>query len=186
MPQGYIATMAAQQAVGTFFNSYTTAKTVINPQALWTVPAGWFQYIGQRIKVSVQGALSNIVTTPGTVTFQVMMGSIVAFTTGAIQMSTTAHTKLPFWLEIYLTLLTVGSGTSATFKGQAVGVSQAFSISTSDATSGHSALVAPNTTPAAGTGWDSTIANVFDFWTGFSSSQSGNGVEIHQYQVIDG
>ena len=41
----------------------------------------------------------------------------------------------------------------------------------------------PATAPAVGTGFDSTIANLLDFWVGFSISNSGNGVQVYQYTV---
>ena len=44
-------------------------------------------------------------------------------------------------------------------------------------------LQCPATAPAVGTGFDSTVANLLDFWAGFSISNAGNGVQIHQYVV---
>ena len=49
----------------------------------------------------------------------------------------------------------------------------------------HAALMAPNTAPAVGTGFDSTVANILDFWAGFSISNSGNNITVHQYKVLD-
>src|SRR6266702_4436475 len=109
--QTFQETLAVQQAAGTLFNTYTTAKTVLNAQALVTLPPNWW-YIGRTVRVSVMGGLSNIVTTPGTVTMQVMMGTIVAFTTGAIQLNATAHTTLPFWLDVVLKCTAVGPTTT--------------------------------------------------------------------------
>ena len=121
--QSWTECLVNQIAAGTNFGTYTTAKTVINAQALYTLYPGYWT-IGRQMRIGVQGSISNIVTTPGTITFQVMMGSIVAFTTGAIQMSTTAHTNLPFWLEIMLTCRAVGPSTSANLMGQAQIISQ--------------------------------------------------------------
>lgn len=181
--QSWSQLLASQQAQGTFFTTYTTAKTVINPQALYTLPAGFFDVLGKSIRVDVLGSISNIVTTPGTITFQVMLGAVIAFTSGAIQLSTTAHTKLPFRWTAWLTARTLGSSTSANLIGMSEAVSQCFSISTSDATSGHSILQAPNTSPAVGTGFDSTSALVVDVWAGFSISNAANGIQVEQYQL---
>jgi hypothetical protein len=41
----------------------------------------------------------------------------------------------------------------------------------------------PATAPAVGTGFDSTIANILDFWTGFSIPNSGNGIQLYNYTV---
>lgn len=183
--QTWHETIASQDAAGTLFNTYTTSKSVINAQALYTtIPNKTFRP-GRRFAIDVQGAISNIVTTPGTLTFEVKVGSVIAFTTGAIQLSTTAHTTLPFWLRIKLTCRAVGAGTSANLMGQAVIESRTVkATAVADGTETHAVLMAPNTAPAVGTGFDSTIANIWDFWAGFSISDAGNGVQIQQYEVV--
>lgn len=184
--QTWKETLTTLTAAGTFFATYTTAKTVIPASNLVVLPAGYFQ-VGRVLRVSVAGAISNIVTTPGTVNMQVMLGAtgtIVAFNTNPMQMSSTAHTTFPFWLEILLTCRTVGSGTAATLMGQATMMSQTVSATAvADSTTSHAMLLAPNTAPAVGAGFDSTIANVLDFWAGFSISNAANGIIIHQYTV---
>lgn len=45
------------------------------------------------------------------------------------------------------------------------------------------AINAPATAPAVGTGFDSTAAAALDLWAGFSISNSGNGIQIQQYHV---
>lgn len=180
--QTWQETLVAAQVAGTNFTTYTTAKTVLPVGALVTLPANWW-YVGRSMRITVAGGLSNIVTTPGTCTMQVMQGSVVAFTTGAMQLSTTAHTNLPFWAQFLLTCRAVGSGTSANLMGQATIFSQAINISGADATTGHSLLMGPNTAPAVGTGFDSTAAQTLDFFTGFSVSNAGNGIQVMQYVV---
>lgn len=175
-------TLVASTVAGADFATFTTAKTVLPTNALYTFPAGYFT-IGRSLRLTIVGNLSNIVTTPGTITFQCMLGAVIAFTSGAIQMSTTAHTKLPFWLDILLTCRAVGSGTSANFIGQGIALSQCFNISGADATTGHSSLLIPNVTAAAGTGWDSTLSQQLDFFAGFSVSNGANLVNIQQYTV---
>src|SRR4051812_34193777 len=95
--QSWRQRLVTQQGAGTLFNTYTTSKSVINPQAVIVLPAGFFAAPGLSLAVRVRGGISNIVTTPGTITFEVKLGSVVAFTTGAIQLNATAHTTLPFW-----------------------------------------------------------------------------------------
>lgn len=184
MALGYEEMVVTQQAAGTLFTTYTTAKTVINPQALWTMPAGYL-FIGRKIRVSVQGAISNIVTTPGTINFQIKIGSVAAFDTGAMQLNATAHTTLPFWLDIEATCRSLGSGTSATLMGLARATGKMFTSTAgqTDSAQDMPTLLAPATAPAVGTGFDSTIANIVDFWAGFSISNAGNGVQIQQYSI---
>ena len=176
--------ISVQVAAGTSFGSFTTAKTVINPQALTVLPAGFFT-IGKKVRIKVNGGIGTLVTTPGTITFQVMIGSVIAFTTGAIQLNATAHTNLPFRLDIDLVCRAVGSGTSANLMGQALATGVMFTRTagqTDNANIG-SGLLVPITAPAVGTGFDSTIANILDFYAGFSISNAANTVKIEQYEV---
>jgi hypothetical protein len=201
-PKNWIVTgseaLSAQQAAGTLLNGFTTAKSVINAQALFSTPAGdQFWRIGKTLRVTVAGGLSNLVTTPGTVTFQVMLGpagSIVVFTSGAIQMNATAHTTIPFWLDVLLTLQVLGTGTTAKFMGMGKVVGTHFTktiaatdlwgrVSAADAAVSDVSMMAPQTAPAQGGGFDSTVVNILDFWTGFSISNAANGVQVQLYLV---
>lgn len=186
--QSWQETLVTQQAAGTLLNTYTTAKSVINPQALVVLPAG-FWYVGRTLHISVSGALSNRVTGPDTMTFQVMFGptaNIIVFTSGAINLTTTAHTTIPFFAEIELECRSVGSGTSATLIGQMVinGQMVAMAASLADNAGGTGYAMGPNTAPAAGTGFDSTVAGILDFWVAQSVSNAGNGIQVHQYRVV--
>lgn len=177
----YEATTAADTQ-GTFHTTYTTAKSVINTADLKTYPADFWTK-GRSLEIDVIGGLSNIVTTPGTITFNVKLGSVIVFTTGAVQLNATAHTKLPFWLKILMTCRSVGSGTSATFIGQARLVGKMFTNTAAqvDGVNTDSVLMVPATAPAVGTGFDSTAAQQLDFHAGFSISDVGNGIQIEQY-----
>lgn len=183
--QSWVQTLAAQEAAGTLLNTYTTAKSVINPQALYTFPAGFFQTPGQKLRIHVGGGISNIVTTPGTITFQVMLGSVVVFTSGAVQLNATAHTTLPFTLDIDLTLRAVGNSTSANFMGMGKlgGIMFTLTAAQTDAVNTSGLFMVPVTAPAVGTGFDSTSAQVLDFWAGFSISNAGNGIQVQDYSV---
>src|SRR3990167_1313375 len=176
--------VSVQVAAGTSFGTFTTAKTVINPQALFILPAGFFT-IGKKLRIRVQGGVGTLVTTPGTMVFQVMIGSVIAFTTGNIQLNATAHTNLPFWLDIDLTCRAVGSGTSANLMGQGKlgGVMFTLTAGQTDAVNTSGLFMVPTTTPAVGTGFDSTIANILDFFVGFSISSASNTIKIEQYAV---
>jgi hypothetical protein len=187
--QTWVETLVTSQAAGTLFNTYTTAKTVLNAQSVIVLPAGFF-YIGRALRVVIIGGISNRVTGPDTTTFQIMLGStgtIAAFTTGAMNLTTTAHTTIPFFCEVSLTCRAVGTGTSANLIGQAQVQGQMFAMAASlaDNAAGTGYAMGPNTAPAVGTGFDSTIANVLDFWVAQSFSGAGNGIQVHQYKVFN-
>jgi len=184
--QNFSSLLASSKAAGTLFNTYTTAKTVLNPQDLYTFLANYIK-TGKRFRVTVRGAVSNIVTTPGTITFQIMLGSIVVWTSGAIQLNATAHTTLPFKLVVDLECRSDGSGTSATFMGMGdlAGIMFTLTAAQVDAVNTPGLFPVPATAPAVGTGFDSTINNILDFWVGFSISNAGNGVQVQEYMVED-
>jgi hypothetical protein len=182
--QTFQEVLVAQREAGTVFDAYTTAKTVIPATNLITIPSNWF-YPGRALSIKVAGAISNIVTTPGLINFQVKIGSVAVFDTGNIQMNATAHTLLPFWLEILLTCRAVGSGTSANMMGLARAISKVFTATAgqTDDAQDFPTILAPATAPAVGTGFDSTIANILDFWAGFTISNAANEVRVDQYLV---
>lgn len=187
--QTWQETLVTQQAVGTGFSAFTTNKTVINPQALYVLPANYW-YVGRKMRIACKGGVGTLVTTPGTMNFAVRMGptgNISVFDTGAIQLNATAHTNLPFWLEIELTCRSVGNGTTATLMGLAQVTGRMFTLTAgqTDDAQGMQTIIAPATAMAVGTGFDSTVASILDFWAGFSISNAANTIQIQTYSVED-
>lgn len=184
--QSWQETLIDQQAAGTLFNTYTTAKTVLNAQALLSIPPNWW-YPGRMVKVTVLGGISNRVTGPDTTTFQVMggaTGATVMWTSGAVNLTTTAHTTIPFWLEVLLTCRAVGATANLMGQGQIQGIMFAQAASQADVTTaGISSLLLPNTAPAVGGNFDSTVTNIIDFYVAQSVSNAGNGIQVQQYKI---
>lgn len=182
--QTWQETLVSAQVAGTLFTTYTTAKTVLPVGALVTLPANWW-YVGRTIRVTAIMGVSNIVTTPGLMNFQVNLGAVAAFNTGNIQLNAIAHTTLPAVFQAILTCRSVGSGTSATLIGQATinGIMFTKTALQVDQVNIGDSLAVPVTAPAAGTGFDSTAAQTLDFFVGFTISNIGNGVQVQQYLV---
>ena len=187
--QSWQETLGVQRAAGTLFTTYTTAKSVINPDALVQLPPNYFMP-GRVLHIVATGGISNIVTTPGLMNFQVKLGTLAApvtvFDTGNIQLNAIAHTTLPFWLDLFLTCRSTGSGTAATLMGQANvnGLMFTRTAGQVDSVQDMPTVLAPATAPAVGGGFDSTIATILDFWVGFTISNAGNGIQIQQYRVM--
>lgn len=188
--QGYTYTecIATMQAAGPNLTGSTTATSLLNGQAKATLKPGFFDRAGKAVLVKFAGQLGNIVTTPGTLTLDVRMGptsNIVVFNGGAMQLSSTAHTALPIIGEILLTARTVGNGTIATLIGQGVATAQSLSLTAvADSATTPATLLMPNTTPAAGTGFDSTVAMVVDLFGTFSLNNA-NAIQLHQYWLYE-
>lgn len=183
--QQWQETLAYQRQSGTLLNTFTTAKSIINADALWDMGRNYLQP-GRMLRWIVAGGISNIVTTPGTMNFQCKFGSVAAFDTGALQLNAIAHTTLPFWLDILLRCDTIGATTAAKMMGLAQIAGKMFTATAGqvDSVQDMPTLLAPAVAPAQGTGFDSTVVNLVDFFGGFSISNAGNGVQIQQFALF--
>jgi hypothetical protein len=185
--QGWVETPIVATSAGGALSSFTTAVSALPTAARYKIGANVFN-VGKMLRIEWAGALSNVVTAQPTFTFQFQLGptsNITVFSTGALTTSTTAHTNVPVMGEFLLTCRSVGSGTSATLMGQGRVFSQAFVASgaTADSANGHTMLLAPNTAPAVGTGFDSTVDNWADLFVACSTSNAGNAFTLHQYAL---
>jgi hypothetical protein len=167
--------LTQQKAAGTLINTFTTAQTVLNATELLTLPAN-FLFVGRKFRVTLRGGLSNVVTAAPTFTFQIMMGAVVAWTSGAITTNATANTLLPFTLVVDLRVDSIGPGTTAKFLG--IGKWDCAAMA-----SGSTSINVPVTAPAVGTGFDSTVANILNFFVACSASNAANGVQVYDYCV---
>ena len=186
--QGWMECLATAQAAGTNLVSFTTAASLLPSAARHTIPSDdW--HVGKSLGIKAAGRISNVVTAQPTFTFELRLGptaNIVAFTTGALLTSTTAHTTVPWMLEAWLTCRSIGSGTAGTLIGQAQVTSRAFLDSGATAnlvTTGHAVLLAPETTPAVGTGFDTNVANFVDLYAACSVSNAANAIQLEQYKL---
>ena len=182
--QTWQETLVSAPASGAAFGTFTTAKTVLPVGCLVALPANWW-YIGRVLRVTVQGGIGTLVTTPGTITFQHNIGAVAAWSSGAVQLNATAHANLPFELVTTLRCVSIGASTSATLLGQAHlhGVMFTRTAAQVDQVNIGDSMMVPITAPAAGTGFDSTAAGTLDFFAGFSISNAANTIQIYQYIV---
>lgn len=184
--QTWAETLITAQVDGTALSNSTTATSILPAAARYTLPANYLA-VGKAFRIKFAGRLSNIVTTPGTLTVDVRMGptsNIIVHNGGAMQLSTTAHTDVPVVGEIMLTCRTIGASTVATFMGQGVVTSQALSLTAvADSTTTPATLLAPNAAPSVGTGCDSTAPMVVDLFAKFSIANASNTITLHQYTL---
>ncbi|MES2211027.1 MAG: hypothetical protein V4515_12745 [Chloroflexota bacterium] len=176
------------QAAGPNLTASNTPTSLLNAQAKTYLKPGFFDRPGKAVLIEFAGQLGNIVTTPGTLTLDVRMGptsNIIVFNGAAMQLSSTAHTALPIEGRVKLTCRSIGNGTTATLMGQGRVTAQALSLTAvADSTTTPATLLMPNTTPAVGTGFDSTVAMVVDLFGTFSLNNA-NAIQIHQYELYE-
>ena len=158
------------------------AASCIPLHAKITLPNNFF-YIGKSLKITASGRVSTVITTPGTLRFDVRLGSVVAFDSLAMLPDTVAaHTNVGWWLEVLLTCRAVGNGTSTTLMGQGRFTSEDLLGVPATAPKGVlSAMLPWNSAPAVGTGFDNTAANTVDMF--FTQTAATGSLTVHQYLV---
>ncbi len=178
-------TLAFAEGSGSPLTNSSSATSVIPAGALITLPNNYWD-IGRVMRITVVGQISNVVTTPGTWTPDIRFGAVIAFNGGAMQMSTTVHTNLPVWYEILLTGRAIGQSTSANVFGQGYVMGQPISFTNSADLSTSNSVgsgMLPNTTPAAGTGFNSTSALTLDHFVTFSGVTATTSYTLSQFVV---
>lgn len=176
---GYQSTLIESQVDGTAGTS-TTENSIIPAAAKYTMLANYLDKIGKRLHIHASGRVSNIVTTPGNITFRFKMGptaNIAVATSTARNLNIVAKTTVGWDLEWYLTLRALGAATTANFMHNGVWTSE--SVIGSPAGAAGSATL--QDTPVVGTGFDSTVANVCDLTAQFSLT--GNSITCHNYSL---
>jgi hypothetical protein len=158
----------------------TTAASILPATAKVTIP-GNFLRVGSKLRVRASGRISNIVTTPGTLTLDVRLGGVVAFDGGAMQLNAVAKTNVTWLLDAMLTCRVIGNGTTGKLLGTGFWASESVVGSAVPGTGGSGVLLLPASAPAVGTGFDSTADLVLDLFGKFSLS--GNSLTLHDYEV---
>jgi hypothetical protein len=163
----------------------TTAASLLPAARKFTLPSYFFDRVGKGLLIRAAGQISTVVTTPGTLTLDVMLGSVIVFSSGAMTLNTSAQSAKPWVYEAELVCRAIGSGTSANLLGIGRFTSHAVIGSTADATTGGAGthILPYNATPAAGTGFDSTASQTLDFYADWSSSSASNTITLHQFSL---
>lgn len=182
--QTWVETLIQQSVQGPALNTSTTPTSILPTSAKYVLPANFFN-IGKMLRIKAFGNMSNIVTTPGTLTISVRFNTtpIVVFTSSAMQMNAVAKANLPWIAEILLCCRAIGTGTSANLMGGGTFQGESIVGSPLPAAGGSGGLVMPVTTPAVGTGFDSTVPNLVDLFAAFSISNASNNILTEMYTL---
>jgi hypothetical protein len=179
--QDWDSTLISSSVDGAAMTAAATATSLLPAASRLTIAPNFFTRAGQMLRVKATGRVSNIVTTPGTLTLAVALGptsNIAAWSSGTIALNTTAKTNVSWVLDLVLTLRAAGSGTSANFIG--IGTWASESVVGAGSGTALSALC-PASAPAVGTGFDSTVTNILDLQA--TMSLTGNSITCHQFDI---
>lgn len=184
--QSWQETLINANVDGTALTASTTPTSILPATAKLPLPPHFFR-IGKMIKIAAAGRVSNIVTTPGTLTLDVRMGptsNIVVANGGAMSLNIVAKTNVPWYLEWVLTCRAVGNSTSANLMHQGLWTSESVIGSGVPTAGGAGTHLLPNAAPAVGTGFDSTVSMVVDLF-GTWSLNNANSIQVHQFRIED-
>jgi hypothetical protein len=179
---GYAQTLSTAQAAGAAVTG-TAITTLLPTSALYFLPGGSLK-LGDRLIIQACGQQTTIVTTPGTTTFTVRFGptaNISVFASQAMALNIVAQTNATWVLRLQMTCRAVGSGTVANF----ITVGEFTSRTTLNApavgtTTGVGTVLLPDTAPAVGTGFDSTVGSLIDLQVTNSVASS---ITLMEYEL---
>jgi hypothetical protein len=153
-------------------------------RAKYTFPANFFE-VNRAISIHAAGRVSTVITTPGTLRFDVRLGGTVVWDSLAINPATAAARTNTIWaLDIELYCQAAGDSTTATlFPGKCV-------LTTSDLIAGAAENAGPvgmavlpyNTAPTVGAGFNSTISQQFDLY--FTQTVATGSIQLHTLRII--
>jgi hypothetical protein len=180
--------LVTAQADGSALASSTTPTSLLPTAARFTLASNFFANVGKMVRVKASGRISTLVTSPGNLTLDVRFGTvaspIVVFNGGASALNVVAQTNATWDFEANLVCRSIGSGTSATVLGVAKWISRAsLNAPAVGTTTGVGTVLLPDTAPATGTGFDSTVTNVVDLFATFSANSASNSIQLHQFSL---
>jgi hypothetical protein len=176
----YSAPLVVMQGAGAAVGNTTTPTSILLGQGKFTMPANNIDIVGKVFRVTASGQVSNIVTTPGTLTLDIRFGSVVVANGGAMPLNIVAKTNVTWNLQWLLTARTVGNTTVATVMHSGEWCSES-ALSSVAGTANTISL--PASSPVVGTGFDSTAAQQIDLFATWSIANAGNTIQCMQYVI---
>ena len=177
-------TLITQQVDGTALSNTTTPTSIIAPAARFVLPSNLFQ-IGTKLRINAGGRISTVVTSPGNLTLDVRLGTVVVFNGGASALNVTAQTNTTWELEINLICRSIGASTSATILGIAKWWTRAsLNAPAVGTTTGVGVVLLPDTAPTVGTGFDSTASQAVDLFATWGTASASNSIRCDSYELV--
>lgn len=173
-----VETVGVLTANGTQISN-STSETIVCPD--FNIPA-YFMVPGRTLEIIASGVLSNVVTTPGTLTMRLRWGGVagtVLLASAAQGLDTTARTNALWFLRAWVTCRT--DGATGTFNS--MGEMSNFNLLSSTAANLLPALLGSAGAPAASGNADVTVdtttAKLLSLTAQFSVSTSPTNLTCH-------
>lgn len=159
-----------------------TAIATIAPVPLYTLPPNYFDRIGKKLRISMWGRISCVITTPGTVRLDLLLGGTSVWNSGALNLNTVAKTNVPWWFD--LDLICRGPlGASCTLFGMGEFRSEALVGSAANSAGSNGSLLCPVGAPAVGATFNSASSLSVDIH--HTQTQSTGSIQVHHLTIED-
>ena len=179
MLPSYPLILSTASADGVALTNSVAAASIMPASAIATIPAGSLQ-VGSTLKLMLRGRMSTVVTTPGTLTLDVRLGSVIISAFGAMLLNVNAQTNATWEVILLATIRAVGSGTTANAIVTGCFVSRTLIGSPAVAAGGAGTAMLPDTAPVVGAGFDSTAALAINVFATWSVASASNIIQVHQ------
>jgi hypothetical protein len=182
----YNLTLINQQVDGTALTNTTTATSLLPTQAKYTLAPNWDFNVGSKLKIVAGGRMSTVVTTPGTLTFEVRFGTtVVVFSGGAMALNVVAKTNVTWELNAELTVRAIATGVNSTIYGRGKFMSEAVIGSPVPGTGGSGLLLLPATSPGVGSSFDNSLTtNTVDLYATWSVANASNSIRCDDFELV--
>lgn len=170
------------ESIISMINDYTqladsSTEAIIVPDHL--IPANTLD-LGRTYRGVVKGVCSNVVTTPGTLTYHLHLGPLTLSSTAdvasaALGLDTTARTGFPWRLDFSLVVRSTGASGTALLLGQ---------VWQSNVLASTAGNLLPNFMPASSiavVNVDTTVANILGVSAKFSVNTAGTNITANTY-----
>ncbi len=187
----YSDLLVAQQADSTAITASIVETRLNHSAARCILPGGYFESPGKTLEILMRGRITTVVTTPGTLTLRMKLGSTVttgtgavtggvsAWDSGAIALNVVAKTNVTWKLNLLLSSQVVGDGALA----KLMGIGEITSEALVGAAAGQPLdFLLPASAPVQGTGFDSTAPQSLDMSAQWSINNA-NSIQSHLYVV---
>jgi hypothetical protein len=156
------------------------AATALPAQALFTLPANFFNVVGKRIGIVASGRISCVITTPGTARYDVRFGGTVVMDSLAMNLNIVAKTNVNWRLILIATARAIGTNGNLHWEGE--WCSEACVGNPLPTVGGSAPFTLPyNSAPAVGSNFSTLIAQQVDLF--FTQTVATGSMTLHQYAL---
>ncbi len=185
---GWRETLISAQSDGPQILNSVTQASILPAPAQYTLPANNGKFIGQQYLITATGKVSCVVTTPGTLLFQVLFGATAVYNNAAAAMNlnVVAKTDVSWWLEILMTIrsMSCSAGVAqATIMAQGTWTSEAVVGSPLPTVGSSGTLLVPPSAAAVSPVYDPSAAQKVDLQAKFSVATATTALTLQQYKL---